>query len=240
MAEPPSPGAARGGATGAGRVLAVAGGKGGCGKTATTLGLATAAAARHGAATGHGAAELPAAAPAVLAVDADCGMADLHRVAGVERRPALGDGPPAEVARQPPGRPGVGVIPAPVGETRLPPTALARCRAAADRTFVDCPAGAGPDAATPVRLADAAVVVTTLEPASLRDAARTAAMARALGTPLAGAVVSRAADVPDAVADLLAAPALAAVPVAADPVDGPRARAAYDRAVAGLAGSRSP
>ncbi|MFC6733023.1 MULTISPECIES: ParA family protein [unclassified Haladaptatus] len=55
-------------------MLAVAGGKGSCGKTTTTLGLARAL-ARHG----HD----------VVAVDTDTAMPNLHAVADVDREPGL-------------------------------------------------------------------------------------------------------------------------------------------------------
>ncbi|MFC7080128.1 MinD/ParA family ATP-binding protein [Halorussus caseinilyticus] len=191
-------------------MLAVAGGKGGAGKTTTALGLAGALARQR---------------RTVVAADADREMPDLHAMAGVARDPGLdavaAGWPPrmvAGTADEP--TPGVGVLPAASGpavpaasgpatggggdsarsaaRTGRPPhatqTSLARVRGCADAVLVDCPAGAGPDAVAPLRAADAAVVVTTADPACLRDASKTAAMARELDTPVAGAVVSRAAD----------------------------------------------
>jgi len=57
--------------------------------------------------------------------------------------------------------------------------------------LLDCPAGAGPDAAVPLRAADRSVVVSTPEPQSLRDATKTAAMARQLDAPPAAVVLVR-------------------------------------------------
>jgi len=208
---------------GDGALLAVAGGKGGCGKTTTTLGLA-AAAARAGASP--------------VAVDADVDVPDLHRAAGVER-PREGNGDPTDAVRTATVPAGaatarVGVRPAPRGERALPATLARRAAAGADPGLLDCPAGAGRDAARPLATADAAVVVTTPAPATLRDAARTAAMAEAVGTPVLGAVVTRCERPPDGVGSLLSAPAVVGVPPATEPLGSPAAAAAYRRALARL------
>lgn len=199
-------------------MVAVAGGKGGSGKTTTALGLLRAAAADG--------------TPA-LAVDADVDMPDLHRLALVDRAPGLGDGPPREVGQAVPGAPQARVVAAPTGDD-VSVAALSRVRHAAPLSFVDAPAGAGRDAAVPLRAADAAIVVTTPSAAGLRDAARTAAMARALETPVAGAVVSRADRPPDGLESLFDAPALAAVPAVDAPLSAPAARQAYERVLSGL------
>ncbi len=228
-------------------MLAVAGGKGGAGKTTTTLGLAAALGRQR---------------RSVLAVDADREMPDLHAMAGLARTPgldAVAEEWPAELVAGRPDPPlaGVEILPAGTG----PPSAgsaagrdagsggatpLARVRGVADAILVDCPAGAGPDAVAPLRVADAAVVVTTTEPDCLRDAAKTAAMARELDAPVAGAVVSRADRPPAGVEELLDCPLLGVVPEAgldsrADVVDrgvelldSDEMRAAHDALVSGL------
>ncbi|USZ67977.1 P-loop NTPase [Halorussus salilacus] len=225
-------------------MLAIAGGKGGCGKTTTTLGVASALARQR---------------RSVLAADADREMPNLHAMAGVSRRPGLDAVAAGWPARAVAGRPsasgvssGVRVLPAASGPTRGGPAegteglALAGLRAAdaADAVLLDSPAGAGPDAVAPLRVADAAVVATTAEPACLRDAAKTAAMARELGTPVAGAVVSRAVgpecdgaepNPPEGIADLLDCPVLGVVPeVGSAPLADDRVRAAHDRLVSAL------
>lgn len=231
-------------------MLAIAGGKGGCGKTTTTLGLAGALVRQR---------------KSALAVDADPEMPDLHALASVERDPgldAVADGwPPGMVAgiADPPTR-GVAVLPAansqsgharresygPKSEKRDSRSALAgvpslheRLRGFAGGVFLDCPAGAGPDAAAPLRIADAAVLVTTTEPACLRDTAKTAAMARELGTSVAGAVVTRTESAPDGVSALLDCPILGVAPDAgagtnATPLADDRVCAAYDGVVSAL------
>jgi septum site-determining protein MinD len=150
--------------------VAVAGGKGGSGKTTATLALAAAIADRG---------------TRPVAVDADVDLPDLHIRAGVSLEPGLGsvsDGRLTPFARASDRFPGVDVVPAGSG-----PVDAGRALsggASVDRPVViDCPAGAGPDAAAPLRVADAAVLVCSTTPHSRRDAAKTARMARTLGTP---------------------------------------------------------
>lgn len=204
-------------------MLAVAGGKGGCGKTTTALGLALAAARRG---------------TAALAVDADVEMPDLHLVAGVDREPCLGDGRP-DLAQPVPAHPSARVLPAPSADSDDPiGLALDRCRGAGDPVVVDCPAGAGPDVAGALRAADRTLVVTTPEPACLRDAAKTAAMSRAVDTPVDGAVVVGARRAPDGVADLLATPVVGTVPPANRPLRSSAVKDAHARIFGHLSGRR--
>ncbi|MFB6168932.1 MAG: MinD/ParA family protein [Haloferacaceae archaeon] len=187
-------------------MLAIAGGKGGVGKTTTALGLARAL-------------DGP-----VSVVDADTDMPDLHLLAGVDRDPtlaAVADGDdPAAVASPWPGEPSVAVVPAPTGTDadRDVAPALARLSGGHGRVVVDCPGGAGPDAATALRAADAALLVATRRPAALRDAAKTAEMARAVGTDLVGAVLTRSEEAPDAAARLFGCPVFGPVPDVDPPV----------------------
>lgn len=219
-------------------MLAIAGGKGGTGKTTTTLGLAAAL-------------DRP-----VLAVDADADMPNLHALAGLgpetdPTAPESATGPVPGV-RPHPEHPDVSILPAPgVGkrsdadqsnsfDRRGRPgrrdtdmqRRLARVRSAVAgtdyRVLVDCPAGAAPDAAAPLRAADGVLLVSTLCAAALRDTAKTAAMARAVGTPIVGAVLTRTRLAPSAVSDLLGCSVLASVPDVNPPVLGNRTvRASY-------------
>lgn len=182
-------------------MLAVAGGKGGCGKTTVALGLARAM-ARDG------------RRPLVAGADVD--GPDLHRRAGVDRVPNLADvaagRDPAGVAHPHPGASGLGVLPAPgPGGGADLPEALRRVALADRPAVVDCPAGTGPDAAAPLRVADRAVVVTTPRPAGVRGAAAAARMARAVGTRVAGVVVTGTERPPGGVRHLDAS-VLACVP----------------------------
>jgi septum site-determining protein MinD len=196
-------------------MLAVAGGKGGCGKTTTALGLGAAFAGE------------------TVVVDTDRDMPNLHAMAGVAREPTAADGvDPRRVSDR------LSVLPAPPSTTRDAdvPALLTRVANATDaRVVVDTPGGAGPDAAAPLSVATAVVLVSTACAPALRDAAKTAAMARALGCRVVGVVLTRTATVPHGVDALLDCPVLGAVPDVPDPVlDDGRARDAYASVVAAM------
>lgn len=202
-------------------MIAVVGGKGGSGKTTTTLGLARALVDRK-------------QAGGVVAIDADWDLPNLASLAvevGIGPQPASTSDPTAvptvtEALRmsgrplkmeQEHGVPEPRVLRAPTApDDREVSTALSGVeRATSESTvLVDCPAGASPDAVAPLRVADRCLIVTSLGRAALRDAAKTAAMARTLGCPPAGVVVTRARSAPDRLADLLECPVLGAVPSA--------------------------
>lgn len=105
---------------------------------------------------------------------------------------------------------------------------LARARRH-DRVLLDCPAGVGRDAAVPLRAADRTLLVTTNREPTLRDAAKTAAMSRAVGTPVAGAVLSRTDEVPECVASLLNAPVVEPVAAVDRPLASESVRRRYAR-----------
>jgi len=231
-------------------VLAIAGGKGGTGKTTTALAVARELAAtsecarsvcdtlergpsereadavprhaeRAGTRTGgpertrgpHEPRRTDAERDAgtVLVVDADVDMPDLHAMAGVQREPTVVDAPDGQPV---PDLPGVRVAPAP------PPDATTTFRerlhsisvdgpAEVSHVLVDAPCGAGPDAALALDVASGTVLVTRPTPAAVRDTAKTAAMARAVGTPVVAVAVvgstpsrslARVFDVSDVVA----------------------------------------
>lgn len=157
-------------------MLAIAGGKGGCGKTTATLGLGRA---------------LLNAGQDPLLVDADTDLPDLHLVTDVEREPtatALAAGTPLEqVYQRPPGYPGLRVVTA--GRPGTTADALARARDWHGPVLVDCPAGAGPDAATPLSHCDRSIVITTDRPETVADVEKTAVMAERLDATVAGTLV---------------------------------------------------
>lgn len=212
-------------------MIAVAGGKGGSGKTTTALGLARALSRRG--------------APAVAA-DADWDLPNLARLASetadsdrastttvVEAVRGRGSVDPDRSAPT--------VLAAPDEPDSVAPEATfgALGDAVPDEapTFLDCPAGASPDAAAPLRAADRSLLVTPLRRTALRDAAKTAAIARRLDCPPLGVVAVRASSVPEPVADLLGCPVLGRVPTAAPaPLSDPAVRSAYDVLARRLAG----
>jgi len=199
-------------------VIAIAGGKGGCGKTTTTVALARALARRRDATP--------------LVADADWDMPNLHALAGAASTPSLatiGDAASPRALAQFVGEPPIGVLPAPTGETearRDRTLRTARDRSGRTPVLVDCPAGAGRDAARPLRVADGVVLVSTAAPASLRDAAKTAAMAETLGTPILAAAVTRTRTVPEGASRLLGTDRLVPIPDVDSPLDDPGVRRA--------------
>jgi septum site-determining protein MinD len=148
-------------------MFAVAGGKGGAGKTTTALGV------------GHA---LARSGYDPVVVDADIDMPDLHVVAGVDREPtadrlAAGDHIRG-VLQHPTAHPGVGVVTA--GSPTTLPAALRHLARWHGPVLVDCPAGVGRDAARPLRASDGSLLVTTDTAEALEDTGKTAAVAREL------------------------------------------------------------
>ncbi|QDX41602.1 hypothetical protein [Salarchaeum sp. JOR-1] len=184
-------------------VLAVTGGKGGTGKTTTTLGLAAAYARQR-------------RRPTV--VDADRDMPNLAITADTAGLTGI------DVVANRDGRPIDGLLPA------RPPGPV----------LVDCPAGAGPDAVAPLRRADRAVLVTTRDREAIEDAVKTTELARAVGTPIAGLVVTHRERVPDGLAETIGATHAVAVPTVEEPLAAADATAAYGRLADALQPRRSP
>jgi septum site-determining protein MinD len=181
-------------------ILAVAGGKGGVGKTTLAYNVG-------------------AALDAVV-VDADLGMADLPAGRGPDLHDVLAGRASVVEAL----RPGV-VDLVPCGRTlagarAADPTGLAAAVGTLERehgtVVVDCPAGRRADAGVPLAVADACLVVVSPRAFALADAVRTRELARELDAGLVACAVNRVTEDPpsDAIADALGAPA-AVVP--ADP-----------------------
>jgi len=158
--------------------IAIAGGKGGCGKTTTTVGLGAA---------------LSRVGCQPLAVDADLEMPDLHLVAGIEGRPgvaAVAEGvDPGSVAQPASETESLSVVPAGDADLDCLGPALDRLSSVRRPVLLDCPAGAGRDATVPLMAADRTVLVTTPTRESLQDALKTVAMARELDAPPVGVAV---------------------------------------------------
>lgn len=194
-------------------MLAIAGGKGGCGKTTTALGLAR---------------ELARRGRHPLVVDADCDMPDLHHLAGVEREygvDTLARGTRLERALQHSDRfPGVALLTA--GAPDQTAGALRAVTEWRGPVLVDCPAGIGPDATRPLRYADAALVVSTDEPQCLEDSRQTLTATRQLETTPAGALLRVVVDQhrPATVGDCSV---LESVPTVPKPFDAPALDSAW-------------
>jgi septum site-determining protein MinD len=198
-------------------MLAVTGGKGGCGKTTTALGLARTLARRG-------------RDPLVL--DADCDMPDLHHLAGIDRTEgvdALARGALlSRVCQYPDTFSGVAVVTA--GRPGRTAPALRATREWDGPVLVDCPAGIGPDATRPLRQADRTLVVSTDDPQSLDDTRRTVTAARQLDAPPAGVVLRAVAERPaDAPGRVAGCPVLAAIPEVPEPFEAPPLSQAWSR-----------
>ncbi|GGL23958.1 hypothetical protein GCM10009037_04300 [Halarchaeum grantii] len=193
-------------------MLAIAGGKGGVGKTTTALGLATAYVRRR---------RRP------LVVDADRGMPNCHLYADTPGERGVADvaaGHPLADAVEPVrALPGVDLL---AGGDAAPGSYLDRLPRGRP-LIVDTAAGAGADVGAALVAADAVVVVTTPDEEAVVDALKSAALARALGTPVVAGVVVGTRDDTDGIATALDAP-VTAVPRSRAPLRNTSVAAAYD------------
>jgi septum site-determining protein MinD len=176
-------------------ILAVAGGKGGVGKSTVAFSLA-------------------GATDAVL-VDADLGMADLPTGRGPDLHDVLaGRAAPAEAVRGGP----VSLVPCGrslAGARAADVTRLAAAVGSLADEFgdvvVDCPAGLSADVGVPLAVADACLLVASPHRFALSDAIRTRELARELDAGLVAVALNRAGDDPPtaAVRRALGAPVVA-------------------------------
>ncbi|PSP93064.1 cobyrinic acid ac-diamide synthase [Halobacteriales archaeon QS_4_62_28] len=198
-------------------MIAIAGGKGGCGKTTTTACLARALATQG---------DNP------IVVDGDCDMPDLHVLAGVPVTPGLAEftrgAPLDDVTHGAVELPGVDVLPAGHGDSDDLDRAAGSLTGCRRPVLVDTPAGASPAVATVIRAADGVIIVTTATRESLEDATKTAAIARTVETPILGSVVTNCNGGTDP-STLLGCQTLAHVPTVDSPLTATCVRECYVR-----------
>lgn len=196
-------------------MIAIAGGKGGCGKTTTAACLAR---------------ELAVAGSNPIVVDGDVDMPNLHVLAGARLGPGLdvlATGASIDEGVQSALElPGVRVVSGGEEPIENLQCILERLRTLPGPVLVDTPAGASPAVADSLRVADEVLVVSTPTRRSLEDAAKSAAMARALDTLVLGAVITRSTGEIDP-HSLLNCPVISHVPLADDPLADDGVRNAY-------------
>lgn len=162
-------------------MIAVAGPKGGCGKTTTTLGLAEA----------FGQSGVP-----TLIVDADRQLPNLHLAAGVDREPTIGSlsvgSKLKDHAQRHPENPKVRILPAPKADEKVDfKSTLEKLNSDSVQILIDCPAGVGPDAVEPIVAADKVIVVTTNTEQSFNSAQKTINTAERVGSPVEAVVINK-------------------------------------------------
>lgn len=171
------------------RVYTLASGKGGTGKTTTTLNLGTA---------------LAAMGKKTAVLDADIGMANLGLLIGLERSKITlhevlsGTANINEAIYDGPG--GLKVVPSGLslkGFQKSNPDKLKEVMSTLvdgmDFLLIDAPAGISKDGVIPLAVADKVILVVNPELASMADALKTKALTEMLGRTVEGAILNRAA-----------------------------------------------
>lgn len=204
-----------------------AGGKGGVGKTTTTVNVATAL--RDG---GHD----------VVAVNADLAMTNLGAVVGVDHDPTVHDvlAEDATVDDALTTVDGLAVVPGDPGIDRYEAAQPGNLRSVVrelERRFevvlVDTGAGLTHESMIPFAATDGVVLVTTPDETAVTDAGKTGELARKVDGHLEGVVATRATPADgEAVAERMELPLLGAVPEAAVVGNEPVVREAPDSGVA--------
>lgn len=193
-------------------VYAIASGKGGVGKTTTTVNLGTA---------------LARAGRRVAIVDVDLGMANLAGFVGLSPNATTlydvltGDAEIDDATYQL--SDGIVAVPSGIELDEYAETSLGGLQDAieglaetVDAVLLDVGAGVSHETVLPLGLADAVILVSTPEPASVRDSKKTIELTERAGGTVAGLVVTRArpqSDVPyEEIADRLGIGLFGAVP----------------------------
>ena len=171
-----------------GTVYTIASGKGGTGKTTTTVNLGTA---------------LALLGKKTVIIDADIGMANLSLLLGLEKSPVTlhevlsGKAKAHEAVYEGPG--GVNVIPCGIslqGFQNSDPEKLQELMATLvediDFMLIDAPAGISKDGVIPLAIADEVILVVNPELSSMADALKTKVLTEMLGGEIGGAILNRA------------------------------------------------
>ncbi|MDF1557498.1 MAG: cell division ATPase MinD [ANME-2 cluster archaeon] len=172
----------------AAKVYTIASGKGGTGKTTTTVNLGTA---------------LSLLGKKTVIIDADIGMANLGLLLGLERSPVTlhevlaGKADVPDAIYEGPG--GVKVVPCGIslqGFQNSDPEKLqevmARLIEGMDFMLIDAPAGISKDGVIPLAIADKVLLVVNPELSSMADALKTKVLTDMLGGEIGGAILNRA------------------------------------------------
>jgi septum site-determining protein MinD len=169
------------------RIITIASGKGGVGKTTITANLGVAL-ANYG--------------EDVTLLDADVAMANLELIVGMEGRPVTlnnvlsGDADIQEAIYEGPG--GMKIIPAGLSLYALRKVKIHRLKkvvesllSQTDIILIDAPAGLEKDALAAIDVAQELIIVTTPEVPSISDALKTRMVASELGVNILGVVINR-------------------------------------------------
>lgn len=174
------------------QVHAIAGGKGGVGKTTTTLNVAAA---------------LAAAGNSVVAVDVDLAMANLGQMLGIEADDGptvhdvlAGDADIDETVHET--EFGFDVVPgtqklegfANADPARLRSAVLDPLRDRYDVVLMDTSAGLSHEVTVPLGLADSVLLITTADVVAIKDAAKTGELTSRVDGRVEGVVLTRARD----------------------------------------------
>ena len=193
-------------------VYAIASGKGGVGKTTTTVNLGTA---------------LAGAGNRVVIVDVDLGMANLAGFVSLSpedttlHQVLAGEADVTEATYEL--ADGIWAVPSGLGldsyasvKTENLREVVAELRDQFDYVLLDVGAGVSHETVLPLGLADAVVLVSTPEPASVQDARKTCDLADRAGGTIAGVVLTRthpSSDIDhEGIAEKLDLPLLATIP----------------------------
>jgi septum site-determining protein MinD len=170
------------------KVYTIASGKGGTGKTTTTVNMGT---------------SLALLGKKTIIIDADIGMANMGLLLGLERSPVTlhevlsGKGNIHDAIYDGPG--GVKVVPCGIslqGFQNSDPEKLQEVMATLienmDFMLIDAPAGISKDGVIPLAIADKVILVVNPELSSMADALKTKVLTEMVGGTIGGAILNRA------------------------------------------------